>query len=544
MTQNPTAFARIDELPFHRFLPWLYRILLTVSRKHGLFTLARFHRRLFGGEQRVAIPHGESLIIPDDSHYFGFLAGVHEPHVAQIIRRSIRPGDFCVDVGANIGYFSMMMANAAGPGGRVLSFEPVPSTFETLRLNAALAERQGLHIVARQVAVSAEAGELVIERREHSTLNQVREIGDGTTDSGDRVPCLTLADCFSEAANNDRVSLLKVDVEGHELAVVRGALPVLQSGQIERMIIEITPGADAARIENLLATCKPSVECWIDGRWQSAKIKDLVFRTDVLVSFGAGVNYGPSNRTPTTPVTPEDPFQFKRFHKANPIRLLFTARARLQEFIARRKFASFSLPVVVPDLNIVPVTSYCETDTAVTPAQMRVLQKSVLATEALRGVAIEIGAYRGVTTAILAGQTSRSYFAVDPYMGYGGAEFDLGLMKQRVALLQNVRHLRMTSGEARGRHELWRDGASFIFVDAVHDYMNARFDGHVWGDLLNSGGLIAFHDTDSKGFAGVQRAVWELLNQPFSPYKLFAHVDGLAVLQKKSSPAVSGPDSI
>ena len=230
---------------------------------------------------------------------------------------------------------------------------------------------------------------------------------------------------------------------------------------------------------------------------------------------------------------PQDPFEFKRLQKTNPVRLLFTIRARFQEFIARLKFTSFSLPVVAPDLGALSVASYCEADTAVTPPQMRVLLQSVLVTVDLKGAAIEIGAYRGVTTAILAGQTARSYFAVDPYMGYGGAESDLELMKQRVAPLKNVRHLRMTSGEARSQHDLWVDGASFIFVDAVHDYVNARFDGHVWGGLLNSGGLMAFHDTDSKAFAGVQRAVWELLNQASGPYKLFAHVNGLVVVQRK-----------
>jgi FkbM family methyltransferase len=279
--------SRIQALPYHRFLPRLYRLLLNLSKRHGLFTLARFHQRCFGGEQRVVIPQGGSLVIPDDPHYFGFLAGVHEPHVARIIRDCVRPGDTCLDVGANIGYFSMMMACVTGPQGRVYSFEPVPSTFEFLTLNAALAATQGLRIQARQAAVSSKTGELVIEHREHSTLNQVREAANESDAKSDRIPSITLNDFLRTTAITGRVKLLKVDVEGHELAVLEGALNVLQSRQIETMIIEVTPGEDATRISEILASCGASIQCWIDGRWQSTKITDSLCRTDALVSFPA-----------------------------------------------------------------------------------------------------------------------------------------------------------------------------------------------------------------------------------------------------------------
>jgi len=277
--------SRIAALPYHRFLPRLYRLLLTVSKRHGLFTLARFHAKYFGGEQRVIIPCGTSLIIPDDSHYFGFLAGVHEPHVMEVIRTGLRIGDVCLDVGANIGYFSMMMAKTVGSTGRVIAFEPVPDTFDVLKMNSALAAEQGLNIDAQQAAISSHGGELAIDRREHSTLNQVRALSGDVSDGENVVSCFTLTQVLEDAGLTGQLALVKVDVEGHELAVLQGGLSVLMAGRVSQMIIEVTPGEDAVAIERILRSCHASILSWIDGSWREGSLGTLANRTDVLATF-------------------------------------------------------------------------------------------------------------------------------------------------------------------------------------------------------------------------------------------------------------------
>lgn len=229
-------------------------------------------------------------------------------------------------------------------------------------------------------------------------------------------------------------------------------------------------------------------------------------------------------------MNPVDPFSFKRLSKLDPRRLWFTAKARLGEKQALRNFSSFQIPLQLPEGELPHVPCYEMADTAVTSPQMQILLVSIQQTEHLAASLVEIGAYRGVTTSLLAASTSRDYVAVDPYIGYGGAAGDFQIMQKRITGLTHVRHLRMTSGQAAdGGHV---SQASFVFVDAVHDYVNALFDGSVWGRKLLRGGLLAFHDTDCPGFAGVQRAVWELLQQPKPEYTLFAHVDGLIVLKK------------
>lgn len=250
-----------------------------------MFTLARFHTRFFGGEQCVDIPSGARLVIPGDPHYFGFLAGIHEPHVTEVIRSSVQPGDLCLDVGANIGYFATIMAKVVGPTGRTFAFEPVPDTFEALKLNAFLAENEGLRIEARRAAISNNCGELIIKRSEHSTLNEVQSITEGSANDGDRVQSLTLESFVKSERISQRIALLKVDVEGHELPVIEGAISIIRSGQLKQLILEVTPGDDARQIEAILAPYGTSTEAWINGRWQSTPIGNLAHRTDILVKF-------------------------------------------------------------------------------------------------------------------------------------------------------------------------------------------------------------------------------------------------------------------
>ena len=114
----------VPDVPLLRALPALYRTLLRITRRHGMFTIARNHVRLYPRGQRVKVASEATLYLPPDPHFIGFLLGTHEQHIADLMMTHVRAGDTCVDVGANIGYFTAVLSKLAGPTGRVLSFEP------------------------------------------------------------------------------------------------------------------------------------------------------------------------------------------------------------------------------------------------------------------------------------------------------------------------------------------------------------------------------------------------------------------------------------
>jgi predicted O-methyltransferase YrrM len=224
-----------------------------------------------------------------------------------------------------------------------------------------------------------------------------------------------------------------------------------------------------------------------------------------------------------------DPFAVKRYPRWHPLRLAHKSLAVTSEWEARRRYARYALP----ELQWDPLPPVPEADweaTSVTPPQMRHLLRAVAATESLAGtVIVEVGCFRGVTTRCLAGATSRTVVAVDPYEGYGGADADLSCFRQRIAGLDNVIHEAKTSGNAAGD---WTHGpASFVFIDAVHDYVNTSFDIKAWTPKLVRGGILALHDIDQAAFAGTRRAAFELLGD--YRLELLAHPDNLAMFRAR-----------
>jgi predicted O-methyltransferase YrrM len=218
-----------------------------------------------------------------------------------------------------------------------------------------------------------------------------------------------------------------------------------------------------------------------------------------------------------------DPFFIKQYPKWHIERLAFTFKARLIEKEANLKFNNYALPeAILPNLPPIPDVDY--SNTAVTPIQMQHLLAGLSATEHLKDtVVVEIGCYRGLTTKTLAKATSRRVIAIDPYIGYGGSEEDYQFFIRNTAELPNVFHERKTSGEASKN---WNyNPISFVFIDALHDYVNTAFDIETWSSLLVKGGILACHDTDQKRFAGTRKAVFEVANLA----KQFAHPNNLTM---------------
>ena len=79
--------------------------------------------------------------------------GIWEPYETSLLLSMLRPGDVFVDVGANIGYFSVLAASVVGDDGAVFAFEPDPDNFRLLRRNVALNGQQA-SIVAVQAALA------------------------------------------------------------------------------------------------------------------------------------------------------------------------------------------------------------------------------------------------------------------------------------------------------------------------------------------------------------------------------------------------------
>ena len=162
--------------------------------------------------------------------------GMGEPHVQKALVDHLRPGMTFYDVGANIGFFSLMAARLVGPKGRVVSFEADPEIAARLQEN--LARNQFTHAQVEQKAVWSEPSTVSFERVDPNTSPD-RGLGhvspNGSAPGSITVEAISLDQYI---ASHPAPDLLKCDVEGAEVAVFRGASKLL-SGKRPILLVEM-----------------------------------------------------------------------------------------------------------------------------------------------------------------------------------------------------------------------------------------------------------------------------------------------------------------
>ena len=143
----------------------------------------------------------------------------HEPEAWQAIMDAVRPGDTVVDVGASTGMYTLAFGKRVGPSGKVIAFEPDPRNFEVLRAHVALNGLEG-RVEPVRAAVGSAPGTLSFSTGKGAYSHVTAAPGTDVV----RVECLTL----DRALAGRRVDLLKIDVEGYEEEVLRGAVELLR----------------------------------------------------------------------------------------------------------------------------------------------------------------------------------------------------------------------------------------------------------------------------------------------------------------------------
>lgn len=151
----------------------------------------------------------------------------------RLLQGLVGPGATVVDVGANVGVYTRYLAGLVGPSGTVHAFEPAPANFH--RLQGHLARIP--HVRLKQAAVGSRSGTTTLYLSEALNVDhQTYDSGAGRR--GVEVPIVRLDDHFSPG---DRVDLIKIDVQGHEMHVLEGARRVLGENPAIVVLMEFWP---------------------------------------------------------------------------------------------------------------------------------------------------------------------------------------------------------------------------------------------------------------------------------------------------------------
>jgi FkbM family methyltransferase len=169
--------------------------------------------------QMFASPH-------DYTSYRIFFFGEYDAVMTSFIKAHVTEGATCLDIGAERGWFSLLMGKIVGPKGRVDSFEAFPPNYKKLKANILINKFDWVH--SYNIAVSNNTGYANFVPPPYYIKQQIDRCGSGvgylvSTPNPDsaRVPTITLDQHIEEAGIN-RFDLVKIDVEGSEAAVLEG----------------------------------------------------------------------------------------------------------------------------------------------------------------------------------------------------------------------------------------------------------------------------------------------------------------------------------
>ena len=180
-----------------------------------------------------------------------FWYGYYEKELAIMLKKILRANDVFLDIGANIGYFSLLAANNL-PSVKVISFEPVNELFQKLNENISLNNIKNITTVNAAVGEINEEKEMFLSAHDNLGMSSFQQPGN-YTGKKEKVKVLTIDDWFKTSGLSS-IDLIKLDVEGSELAALKGMKEVLQK-QRPVVIVEINP--ETLSLFNL----KPAIIC-------------------------------------------------------------------------------------------------------------------------------------------------------------------------------------------------------------------------------------------------------------------------------------------
>jgi FkbM family methyltransferase len=180
--------------------------------------------------------HGQRLFLDRTDSLGLSKKRVYERFTTDFLSREVKKGDVIVDVGGHIGYYTLLFASLTGSSGRVHAFEPSPENFATLQKNVAVNHVQ--NVILNQKAVSAASGRTRLFLSEGNS-------GDHRICSAEEernsvvVETVTLDEYFENIPG--RVDWIKIDTQGADCAIVKGAARILHENPEIKLLTEFWP---------------------------------------------------------------------------------------------------------------------------------------------------------------------------------------------------------------------------------------------------------------------------------------------------------------
>jgi len=181
---------------------------------------------------------GNKMYLDEKDSLFLSVYGFHEKTETEIVKNEIKEGDVVLDIGANIGYYTLLFAKLVGKTGKVYAFEAESSNFEILKKN--VHENDYKNVVLEQKAVSDKPGIVKFYiGKDSNTENQLFK--PNVKHEEIEVKSISIDGYFKEL--NPKIDFVKMDIQGAEPLVIEGMTKTIEENKDIKIMLEWWPDA-------------------------------------------------------------------------------------------------------------------------------------------------------------------------------------------------------------------------------------------------------------------------------------------------------------
>jgi len=213
-------------------------ILLNSSlvRSNLIISLGRFVRSL--SKSNIVEIEGRKMFTQNNDGLALSIFKIYEPNQTKIVKKYVHEGDVVIDVGAHVGYYTLLMAQLVGKNGKVYSFEPDPVNFELLKKSVEINGFENVVLIQKAVSDTTEKIKLFLGDND-SAINRIYDAKLGDAKKSIDVESVTIDEYFKE--NDKLFNFIKIDSEGSEAKIINGMEKFLTKNRKLIMMTEFFP---------------------------------------------------------------------------------------------------------------------------------------------------------------------------------------------------------------------------------------------------------------------------------------------------------------
>ena len=213
-------------------------ILLNSSlvRSNLVISLGRFVRSL--SKSNIVEIEGRKMFTQNNDGLALSVFKIYEPNQTKIVKKYVHEGDVVIDVGAHVGYYTLLMAQLVGKNGKVYSFEPDPINFELLKKSVEINGFENVVLIQKAVSDTTEKIKLFLGDND-SAINRIYDAKLGDAKKSIDVESVTIDEYFKE--NDKLFNFIKIDSEGSEAKIINGMEKFLTKNRKLIMMTEFFP---------------------------------------------------------------------------------------------------------------------------------------------------------------------------------------------------------------------------------------------------------------------------------------------------------------